>query len=645
MVVAFDSIRSTKSYVQMKGRARNQNAKFFVFQDGADSGKATVSLESARNMEGRIRSFIASTTRHAEEISMDSVEEISQPSRLSDEILRTLEPEVTAVHQGFYKGNYGTVDIQSAKALLTRYCLSIPLDPQVRLSREALMLHMPDFRDNTLVLPSHLPRNIRVITVPVEYMDKPKRDKQRILSLMACVRLHRNGLLNDRLLPLSQKDFHSHIIRATKREFPPIKPLALPLELLFDTHRSSRTIFVRTITFDGELFLHAERLMKGEGHKFALITVADPLLNLPSFSMDHKEFGMVQVHYGDSIPKTCDDEQFQVLRDFFLLVMDERWRRSSRQKPFKLCDKEEFTSVIMPYLLGLLGRDNQLDWDFMKHLLIESRRTDDERTAAVQCLSKEHGLAKPRLWIGTIDEHTKYVAYGPAGETVTAPFPVEKPGISTYQDYFEQVRGTVIASDVYLFDVQRYWALPSSFSSLSASDPEYEPTIKVADCRYTMCDQLSAIKIPQSVAKEARIANAHIGLLSCFLPQAAFVFERYLSGQAFFRFCEINLPKLGSYLGQLPMETVATALTSKSCGMDVSYEKLEWFGDAVLKVIQTESLLKSIELKEWIQFLHEGDLSILRQGKTPTGGWNRIVALQCFPSSCLTSYVVRNGKQ
>lgn len=39
------------------------------------------------------------------------------------------------------------------------------------------------------------------------------------------------------------------------------------------------------------------------------------------------------------------------------------------------------------------------------------------------------------------------------------------------------------------------------------------------------------------------------------------------------------------------------------------------FGDAVLKMIQTESLLKSTELRDWLKFLHEGDLSTIRQGK------------------------------
>jgi dsRNA-specific ribonuclease len=613
VVVAFDSIRSTKSYVQMKGRARKRKATFFVFQDSAEiPGKATVSLESARNMEARLRGFIAS--KALSEVASTDGNTIANDAT-DYELPPTLEPELSAVRNGFYKGNHGTVDLQSAKGLITRYCLSVALDPHARFSRDALVAYMPDFRENMLVLPSHLPSSIRVVILPSQCHDKPKRDKQKILSLMACVRLHCHALLNDRLLPLSKADIHRHILRATKAEFPAIRMPVLPLELFFDVHRARREIFVRTISCHGEGFFHAQQQLKGEGHQLALVTVTDSFSDLPSFFVDHKEFGQVETQYSNAIPATCDEDHFGMLREFFILLMDERWRRSSRHMYFKNRGKVEYDSVLMPYVVGLVGRDGELDWDFMKRILMESQRTEREREAAVTCLSIEEGLVAPRLWNSTIDDHTKYIAYGPSDETVSARFPVEKEGIYTYKDYFEKVRGAVVASDIQLFDVQRYWALPNSFSSLSFSEPKHEYVIKVVDSKYPMCKQLSAIKIPQSVVREPRIANAHVGLLSCLLPQGLFVYERCVTTKAFIDFCEINLPKLGSYLNRLPLETVAAAMTSKSCGMDVSYERLEWLGDAVLKMIQTESLLKSIDLKDWIQFLNEGDLSMFRQGK------------------------------
>ena len=619
VVVAFDSIRSTKSYVQMKGRARRRKAKFFVFQDSTGpSGKATVSLESARNMEARLRTFIACKAQ----VGLGSGDGSSDVHDSNDYRLQlTLEPELSAARQGFYQGNHGTVDLQSAKGLLTRYCLSVPLDPHVRLSREAFMAHMPDFRENGLVLPSHLPSSIRVVVLPAEFRDQSKRDKKKVLSLMACVRLHYHSLLNERLLPLSQTDIQHHILRAANPEFPDFQTMHLPLDLFFEPCRASRPVFVRTISYDGEIFLHTQQQIRGRGHQLAVITVSESTSDLPAFLIDHKEFGLVETQYSIPFPAKCDENHFEILLDFFILLLDERWRRSTKHSNFKIRDKEEYNSVFMPYIVGLVGSDGKLDWDFMTEILMESHRTDGEREAAVRCLPITEALGTPRLWTSTIDGHTTYIAYGPADETVSAPFPVEKEGVYTYKDYFEKDRGALIASDVQLFDVQRYWSLPSSFSSLSVSEPRHEPVIKAEDSKYTMSEQLSAVKIPQTVVQEGRIANAHVGLLSCFLPQVLFVYERFERTRAFVESCSFNLPQLGSYLARLPLEAVATAMTCKSCGMDVSYEKLEWFGDAVLKMIQTESLLKSIELKDWIQVLHEGDLSMLRQGKSPDNFW------------------------
>ena len=61
---------------------------------------------------------------------------------------------------------------------------------------------------------------------------------------------------------------------------------------------------------------------------------------------------------------------------------------------------------------------------------------------------------------------------------------------------------------------------------------------------------------------------------------------------------------------------VAIAVTSKSCNSDENYDGWEWVGDAVLKLLQTDSILRSQKTKQFVKFLHEGDLSMLRSGKS-----------------------------
>jgi len=88
--------------------------------------------------------------------------------------------------------------------------------------------------------------------------------------------------------------------------------------------------------------------------------------------------------------------------------------------------------------------------------------------------------------------------------------------------------------------------------------------------------------------------------------------QPYLTVDSFLRHAETYMPHLAASLSSLSPEKVAQALTAKSCCEEHSYEKLEWLGDAVLKMVQTDSLLYSTDFSEWIHFLHEGDLSTLR---------------------------------
>lgn len=64
-------------------------------------------------------------------------------------------------------------------------------------------------------------------------------------------------------------------------------------------------------------------------------------------------------------------------------------------------------------------------------------------------------------------------------------------------------------------------------------------------------------------------------------------------------------------VSDLPIDAVTEALTAKSCSGVASYDRLEWLGDAVLKLLHTDALLK------WRRtaFLHEGYLSLLRSGE------------------------------
>jgi ERCC4-related helicase len=58
-VVVFDHLKSTKGYVQMRGRARQKNARFYVFNDTSEQKIASyISLQDAFHIDRRLQQFI-----------------------------------------------------------------------------------------------------------------------------------------------------------------------------------------------------------------------------------------------------------------------------------------------------------------------------------------------------------------------------------------------------------------------------------------------------------------------------------------------------------------------------------------------------------------------------------------------------------
>ena len=607
-VAVFDSLRNTKGYIQMKGRARQKDAKFFVFHDTKlPASKSRISLSSAQAMERRVQDFI-------EMHSQRSVIPL-RSTHIREDDWEACEPrheELVALETGSYRIDRGTVDVLSAKSLLNRYNLSVPLDPFARSSRESLLAHMPVYDENQLILPSHLPRDVRVVNLPKKYLHLPKKEKHKMMALMACVRLHLNGLLNDRLLPLTRKDMQTRVLKVATRELETV-PFPHPaIEKAFAGR--IETLHMYPIIQTSDRLNRFKSSLNCEGRALALVTL-DPIKEIPPFYMTHSEFGLVNNSLGKEVVVTCNAMERSILADIFLLFMNQRWRRRSRNMPFRVRNRDELSHVIAPYYVGVISCDGKLDWDLMNLLLVESRRSLEERTQSVLHASEKAKLLEPRLWSPCYDNHVSYIAYCPSGKTCQAKFPHTKEGVDTYQDYFQRHRGTHVPATSALFHAQRLWTLPSNLPISQLKDAPPAPVIKSPEAGSEMCKELACVMLPQAACCETTLANAGVALLCFMLPQFLYFFERCSIAHAFVDHCKKHLPTLGCKLERLPILKLANALTAKSCSLEDSYDKLEWLGDAVLKLVQTDSLLKSTQLRQWIPFLHEGDLSALRSGK------------------------------
>ena len=599
-VVAFDGLTNIKGYIQMKGRARKQNAIFFVFRDPHNIRQSKLQLCVAQKMERRIQGFIEERMR----IYGPRIQVVASNNE-SIQYHAIVPKEIAAIEAGGYNVGDATVDIQSAKSLLNRYFLSIPLDPFVRCKKESMLAYMPCFESDRLILPVHLPTDIRTVVLPTKYKDFPRREKQKLLSLMACVRLHCYGLLNERLLPLTRKDMQSRILEVATQKLKTIEASHLNLDNFYNDH--IRHFMVYPFKQEsGRLSQYSDKL-NGKGHSLGLITTS-PVQPLTPFQLYHAEFGKVNISVGEAISVSCSSSEYDILQQVFLLLMNSRWSRKSRNIIYESRLQNQYDDVIPPYLLGVLSLNTELDWDFMKILIDESKRPIEERINAARSASPTDQLSQPRIWCTSYNECVPYVVFGPTGNSCGTRIPFDFKGADTYCDYFKKMHSLEFSKECPLFKAHRMWSLPSGLPTKPRSK-------RSTDDSEDVC--LDYVEIPQQAFIEEPLANAHIASLCLFLPQILFTFERQQKVEAFITHCETHIPTLGSGFRKMDLSRVALAITAKSCNPDENYDTWEWVGDAVLKLLQTDSILRSPKFKHFVKFLHEGDLSMLRSCKLP----------------------------
>ena len=502
-VAVFDDLQNIKAYIQMKGRARQENAKFFVLKNVAPDTQSPLSLADAKALELRVRKFIRSQVRQP--LSPTSSTEIDDTDEVPDECDAS-ELELRAVRAGVYEARDGKITIQSAKSLLYRYALRQPIDSAVRTTKEALQAHLPQFDPDNVILslPAYMGCSLRRFRLPNFCLDKAKKERQNILALMACVRLHQHGLLTNRLLPFSRGDIRNRILSLTKqvRSVAPIQgPKAKPVEKI------GESMFQYELRLEGSVLDEARKILKTDGHGLAIVTL-QPLENIPCYNHSHNEFGSLTCTLGAMRMVEFSSEEFELLSDFCTLLINARWKRRTKESVFRMkAEGREQDSFVGFYTVGCVDQSGKMDWQFMKLILEESKRDNDKRMNSVQSLSDADMLSKPRLWCPSYDEFSLYIAFGPSGMRCDSDFPKDngKEEFGTYQDYFRERRNMEVPSDAPLFSCQRLWKLPSRQGSLAlskgqaVSPPDPQEWDRVAD-------SLDSTRLPLSkrICLEAR---------------------------------------------------------------------------------------------------------------------------------------------
>jgi ERCC4-related helicase/dsRNA-specific ribonuclease len=599
-VVCFDSVPSSKAYIQMKGRARRKDANFFLFE----TNQSDLNLEDLGKSERRLREFIEKL--QDTEVSEVTIERAYIPTFASSSLVSELE----AAERGEYQAPYGRVDLNSAKSLLNRYVQNIPLEENTRATRQAFQIYMPFYGEYELILPAHLGVDVKLVQLPGQYHHLTKRERQKMLALMACVRLHRRKLLNDRLLPLDQIQLMQEVLNVVKErvavDIPGIK--TYNVASLFAS--GPRSLYAYPILLRGENRLEEFLRALQCGSKglilltFERIAVAETVGQTTIF---HPELGEITNEFGGESFVVLDETQWDTCAEFFSVVLGARWRRKSRQEWICVSSKKDNQDLLAPYVVGLLGDNGELDWPAMNKTIMHYNRAFGGRDLVC---SFDAGRS-PLLVAPIYSPNTIYMIWAPSGFDCSTSFPDTQQNIRSYKDYFRVKYNFELPEDEPLFVAQRLWVQPCDAYDSSQIAEECPFPSEILRKVKTFSG-LATVLLPLGACREAAVADPLILLLFVALPQFLYNMERHTILHELIRHCSAHFPRLGHYLRNIPLEDVCKAMTAKAVDPLYNYDKLEWLGDAVLKLLQSDALLHNKEIYSWAQCLHEGELSSLR---------------------------------
>ena len=609
-VVVFDALTSLKAFIQMKGRARQKDAFFFVFEE-EDVDNDAMPLSTVKDVEARVNEFLASRKSSNMALSEAQLDTSILELTLSDGDEMTCEEE-KALEDKEFRTKHGLVAMRGAKSLLHRYALMQPMDPAVRTSRASMRAHLPSFDHelNQLSLPSHVGtyEDIRIISLPNRYVGRPKKERESLVSLRACVRLYKHGLLNDRLLPLSEHDIQQRFVKATQRSASREATVNVMKPVWSDLgEHSTIQLYLHPIVYRGETLEGYLNQFNSEGKQLGILSWT-PIVDIPNYDYSTGQMGNVVVTLGEGITVSCSSTQVETASKFFDLVWNARWKRRTLDTHFRC---SESSSSYFVYRIVCLNNEGNLDWEHMDELIKDSERSAKERTDIVKNIDTKITFSTPRLWSPTYDENACYLVFGPSSDVCDSVFPHDHHDerIKTYKDYYEFQHQVKVPADSILYDAVRQWQLPRRAWSESHEE----------------VGELKQVKLPHVVCMEAVLANAGISLLTILLPQFCHHVEICVALQKFLEHVTENIPDLAQFLTQIPRKTLLDAITAKSCNATGSYEKLEWLGDGVLKLVQTDALINSTDLGNWIRHLPEGYLNSARSFM----GSNRTLAVAC----------------
>ena len=529
-VVVFDALNSLKSYVQMKGRARQRNAALFVFEDDSSRG----SLSKVQIAERRLCEFLVEREYTSSDDINSSTMMITKRGG-GGEPMEPGETEMLALREGRYCTANATLSLRDAKSLLYQFATGQPLDVVARGSRTAFQVYLPMFdeEENILVMPAHMcpSQDLRVVHLPAAFSGCNKKEREQVLCFLACIRLHRRGLLNDRLKPLSKDDIKQRVLE-TIRHSPPKLSSSTPTVPL---HEDNDGWYVTPIVQSGTSFEHYRKVLGPDDTVLGVLSRFQ-LPDIQPLSVCHREFGGIRITLDKAFRLHLSPSDLKLAGGFFEAVFNARWKRRTRKSRF--CAKEAPDDMfgLIYYGVVLVEESKRvIAWEKMRVIATEAARDEVCRREAVRQTMNLGYLTRPRLWSPVYDPMAVYIAYNSSGRCSDT-FPDEN--YETFAQFYKEKKGIKVDLEEELYACQKIWHMPRRGNE--SGEPtrkrrlESEDETTQGDTTDSCCTVLNSVKLPPACCFETPVADAGVFLLVLFLPH---VLVRFFLSQSCCIFC------------------------------------------------------------------------------------------------------------
>ncbi|XP_048244529.1 serine-rich adhesin for platelets-like isoform X2 [Haliotis rufescens] len=192
LVVRFDPPKDYRSYTLAKGRARSRDAEYIILVERDKKNTFTEELKIFKGIEevligdGRGRKDLADD---GDEINPDTVVTMLPPYCPTD---NPAAPKVT---------------MQTAIALVNRYCAKLPSDAFTHLTPHCSVAVVPDTDAQMFEASLRLPVNSSIKQEIMGVAMPSKKLAKMAVALKMCEKLHKAGELDDNLMPVGKEMF------------------------------------------------------------------------------------------------------------------------------------------------------------------------------------------------------------------------------------------------------------------------------------------------------------------------------------------------------------------------------------------------------------------------------------------------------